>query len=471
MPRLRPLALGLLASAIPLLGMAAVADAATLTASGNVVTYTAAPGEQNTLTVNWGNNPSAGSPTFGDYGAATVQLGPGCQEFVTGTETYNCPVAGRRPIVVVRLGDGNDRADSSNSEAAGQRTEIYGEDGNDRLMSGAGSDLLDGGNGDDELQPDDEASGPGDVLVGGPGKDFLQLVDSRVPALTATLDGVADDGAPGENDNYGADLEDVQGSRSAANRIVGTDGPNVITILQDAETLGDNVEGRGGDDTIETQGGPDRLDGGDGNDKLLGGSGDDVVIGGGGIDSMDGDSPTTYGVALAGNDRIEARDGNAEQISCGGGADVAIVDANDLVPSDPGTICESVDRATIAPAPIGGGGPAPTGQVPGIRSSSLRVKANRLGLSVACPAGPTSCRGTAVVKTTKKVKLGSKRKTVTVVKADYVVQAGKRKTVSLKLTSDGRSLVRRTRSVKVKVELRPRGSKTAAATKTVTLRR
>ena len=41
-----------------------------------------------------------------------------------------------------------------------------------------------------------------------------------------------------------------------------------------------------------------------------------------------------------GNDQIRARDGVAEQVNCGIGADTAQVDAGDVV--DPS--CESVDR-------------------------------------------------------------------------------------------------------------------------------
>lgn len=457
MTRLLPFA------AAALLGAAllpAAASAGTLTYSGTTVTYTAAPGEENFLTVNWGNGSGGPAPpVFTDH--VTITPGAGCEESYS--SAFHCPAAGAHPTVIVHLGDRDDVADSSNAQAAGNHVELYGEDGKDHLTSVAGGDLLDGGPGDDILEPDDGDEGPGDVVRGGDGTDDLQLAGTLVASLTATLDGVADDGPPGENDNYAADIENVYGSHTAANTIVGTDGPNIIR----GGILADNLSGLGGDDRIEASEGNDRLDGGDGNDRLEGYSGDDVLIGGPGIDSMDGDGLGAWGQVVAGNDRIEARDGNAESINCGLATDTAILDATDTVPTDATTACEIIDRgvATPPPGPVPPlPGPAP--KVAAVKSSSLRYARGRIAVRVACPAGATAtCRGTVRVR----AKRG--KKTVTVASAAYVVKVGKTATARLKPTKAGKSLLRRARKMKVSVELTPRGAKKAAAKRAVTLRR
>ena len=105
------------------------------------------------------------------------------------------------------------------------------------------------------------------------------------------------------------------------------------------------MQGLGGDDVIDGANGNDALDGGAGNDTIYGGGNDDTITGGPGLDSLRGEgSARGLYISVAGNDRIDARDGVAEQLNCGPGADIAIVDALDLVPQDPGSLCEQVDR-------------------------------------------------------------------------------------------------------------------------------
>ncbi len=97
--------------------------------------------------------------------------------------------------------------------------------------------------------------------------------------------------------------------------------------------------------------GSDTLNGGDGNDTVTGGFGEDRIDGGPGTDTLQGDTLERNVVAI-GNDVIEARDGTADSVDCGIGADVAHVDAVDVLAADPGGLCESVDRsgATGTPA-------------------------------------------------------------------------------------------------------------------------
>jgi hypothetical protein len=444
----------------------AASSAATLSTTGDVITYQAGPGETNRVVVNWGG----GTPSFSDVPDVenALVLGPGCEDPYGDRVIIKCPGASPNAKIVVRLGDGDDRAEILGDLQRGHRHEIFGEAGNDSLHSEEGSDLLDGGDGDDEMQPDDMDSGgqagTGDTVVGGPGMDLLQLVYSPQDALNASLDGIADDGGPGEGDNYAADIEDVQGSRGASNTIVGTAGPNFIRIISD-DRIANTIRGGGSDDRLEGGGGNDTLDGGDGNDTLTGGAFNDTLIGGAGTDAFDGDGDTLY----PGNDRIEARDGVAESINCGIGADTAIIDTTDTVPSDGGSICEVVERGTFT----GGGGTSSPGG-PAVKSTKLQRSSGRIPVTIACPkTAGDRCRGTVRLRTTAKVRLngrGSKAVRTLSTTGTYTISPGRSGTVRLKLSSAGRSIVRKGRTTKVSVQLTPRGAKKVAASRKISLR-
>ncbi len=86
----------------------------------------------------------------------------------------------------------------------------------------------------------------------------------------------------------------------------------------------DRLVGTKGADTLKGRGGGDLLVGKAGRDVLIGGRGPDRLRGGPGRDAFN----MRDGVELPspGNDRIYARDGAADEINCGKGYDVAIVD-------------------------------------------------------------------------------------------------------------------------------------------------
>jgi len=86
----------------------------------------------------------------------------------------------------------------------------------------------------------------------------------------------------------------------------------------------DRIVGTKGDDEILGLRGADNLHGGGGRDVLIGGKGPDRLTGDGGRDEFnmrDGEE-----VAAPGRDRIYARDGHPDSISCGAGRDLAVVD-------------------------------------------------------------------------------------------------------------------------------------------------
>jgi Ca2+-binding RTX toxin-like protein len=152
-------------------------------------------------------------------------------------------------------GSGNDKL-TGTTIRAGDTTP--GLSRNNRLVGGAGNDVLTGLDGNDVL---DGGTGR-DQLLGGPGVDTADYA-ARSESLTLTLDGVANDGAAGENDLISADTENATGGKGA-DTIVGNAFSNVLV-------------GNGGNDVIR---------GGDGNDKLYGNGGSDKLYGEGGNDLL-----------------------------------------------------------------------------------------------------------------------------------------------------------------------------------------
>jgi hypothetical protein len=420
----------LLLAVLLALVLAPPASAGTIAVSGTTITFQAAPGEENFVTVNWGNLAADDTfiPVLTDHPAVT--LGAGCEEDASGVR---CPSAGTNPLFVVRLGDGKDFAQSINDRAAGHAVQLYGEDGDDTLDSDASSDLLDGGAGNDMLSPDDNDAGPGDKVVGGPGSDTLQTgnpTGAQGP-IGVSFDGVANDGYPGEADDYAVDLEDLSATAvSVPIQFVGNEGPNRVQLRSESA---DTVSGLGGDDIIDGANGNDTLDGGAGNDTIFGGGNDDAIVGGPGLDSLSGEgSASGLYISVAGNDRIDARDGVREQLNCGPGADTAIVDALDVVPQDPGSLCEAVERGSAAARSVT------------IRSGSLRARRGRIPVKLACPAGGSTCKGRVKVRT-------AKGRRITVASGRFSVKAGRSATVRLRPTAAGRRLLRRVNRARVVV--------------------
>lgn len=185
-------------------------------------------------------------------------------------------------------GDGNDTLTDNGSAPRSFLNAGNGDDtilagsGGDNLLGGAGDDLMIGGNGDDSLSGDagndrlfagfgnDEASGGdgndtffasveqdgSDHFAGGAGTDTADYsarnnLESEA-LLSLSLDGIRNDGEPGEGDLLDTDVENVKG---------GT-GPNFISGNSNANTL------QGGQS-------PDTILGADGI------AGNDVIIGGG----------------------------------------------------------------------------------------------------------------------------------------------------------------------------------------------
>jgi hypothetical protein len=223
-------------------------------------------------------------------------------------------------------GDGDDKA-----SGAGGGDTLEGGGGADLLEGGTGADALDGGDGNDQLNgaarnlvggdgKDDLTGGPGaDILLGGKGNDGLDggpgpddlsgqdgkdtvTYEDRTNPVFVTLDDEANDGEVGEHDNVRHDVEVIIGG-----------------------IAGDDLSGDADDNTVEGSTGEDLIDG-----TIEGGTREDLVDGKPEIDRLLGGDAA---------DLVMARDGLADQVACGDGGDLAIVDDKDTVID-----CETVAR-------------------------------------------------------------------------------------------------------------------------------
>jgi Ca2+-binding RTX toxin-like protein len=232
---------------------AAPAAASTVALDGPTLTYDAAPGEANRLTIS-----ASGSNLSVTDSGATVTAGPGCSS-ISSTKA-SCPAAGVSAMAL-STGDMNDTANVSSLSIP---TTFSDGPGNDTMTGGGAVDTFIAGTGSDTYH-------------GGGGQDIVDY-SARTAPVTVTLDGVAGDGEAGENDNVGTDVDVVIGG-SAGDNITGHGGSN-------------DLYGGPGNDTLHGGNGNDRLFGGDGNDTLNGDGGNDTLDGGAGGDAINGGSGT-----------------------------------------------------------------------------------------------------------------------------------------------------------------------------------
>jgi Ca2+-binding RTX toxin-like protein len=176
----------------------------------------------------------------------------------------------------VNAGDGADLVTTSGRadtiSGGGGADVLNGGAGDDTLNGGAGTDVLNGGANRDNLDGGTEA----DAFNGGADQDTADY-DSRTVSVTVDLDGVADDGATGELDNVGVDVERILGG-SAADTLTGSNLADVPNTL----------DGNQGSDTLIGLAGQDGLVGNEGDDTMLGGAGFDDFFPGAGQDDMTG---------------------------------------------------------------------------------------------------------------------------------------------------------------------------------------
>ena len=295
------------ATAFAPVAQAAMVEAAHLRGGQGVRSwFDAYSGERNQVRLEM----SGDSDTYQDPGAVLLtplhesELEPGSIPNVFDLTLDRCTYLGvsatctRSPSVGpdVRLKDGDDAIDIQ--AAAGQPAAfVDGGPGADVARS-TGPIFFTGGTGGDRLEP-----GPGRVFE----YDEQPPVDMQID-----LDGIADDGAPGEGDNVLPGVE-LRVFVAGNHTITGHAGADQLHSAAGNQT----IHGLAGDDFLSGGGHDDVLHGGPGQDRLFGGIGDDT---------------------------IHAQDGEVDEIYCDFGADVAYVDSQDVVlhPDDDIFGCETV---------------------------------------------------------------------------------------------------------------------------------
>jgi Ca2+-binding RTX toxin-like protein len=176
----------------------------------------------------------------------------------TGHPTDDVVYEGLPSSVTIYAGKGNDHVYGSGTGTAGSnpaRAPL-------QILDDLGADTMVGGNGDD-IWNAGQTFDFGDTFQGGAGMDSAFL-SSRNSDVSVSLDGVANDGYPGEQDNVGPDVEQIF-TGSGDDTLIGTTGHQLLSGGDGRNTL----FGGPGPDLLVLDGfGPDDAHGGPGLDTV-----------------------------------------------------------------------------------------------------------------------------------------------------------------------------------------------------------
>jgi Ca2+-binding RTX toxin-like protein len=466
MLQLRPRAV-LVAALAAAAALPAAAQAATISYDGDTLVYTAGAGERNSLYV--GSEYNGPRVRISDSGAAIASVDARCE--IPDGDVALCAMPARMRFVLadgadsfatsdgstltlpiaVDGGDGDDALDGNPQLDAPEtllggpgRDRLRGFGGNDDLRGGAGDDRLEGGagndtvlgeEGNDELTGDDQAAPGADLVDGGPGidtmKEYVEYGTDIHPPANVSLDGIANDGRPGESDDVRS-IERMTAYVSGA--FVGSDADEEWQIWSNMNSGTSTVSAGAGNDTITGEDAIEIIDGGPGNDVLEGGLNSDTITGGPGQDRIFGDDTDTSrcrgsyveNCILYGNDTIYARDGERDEVDCGPGQDRVVADAIDVL-----TNCEMVELpAGGGPVQDGAGGGKADGG--GKASTATKIGCKKLPklknlttTQAKARLKKAKCKGRVVVK---------KAKSKTVKKGRVVKATAKGRTITLVLS-------------------------------------
>jgi len=324
---------------------------------------------------------------------------------------------------------------------------LRGGGGNDSIDAYGGADVVEGGDGNDTLSGDRghfnlswAASFVGDSVDGGPGVDRFEDYHQGATGVTVTLDGVANDGRAGENDNL-IGIEFVQ-SR-APGTYTGSEGPDEFEIFYDTTGTVSVLKGLAGNDSLEGDHNAQQFDGGSGDDYLEGGygddtfvggpnrdtfmgyRGDDLLIGGGASDTLASTNGFVRAFGGPGDDQISVADGRAhgppDEIDCGDGVDSA---GGDTEPPNLDRFATDCESTSVNGRPWAGPFRPEYWEIPSIRvnEDATLLKAG-LRVRVACRAKAFPCRGRVVIRrltSSSRAKIGGARFTPKSKKAKHV---------------------------------------------------
>ena len=204
------------------------------------------------------------------------------------------------------------------------RDVIAGLDGDDVIRGLGGSDLLCGGSGDDDLhgggdrrwRDQFQTIATGDRLDGGAGDDLLDPGPKITGVGLVQPDLLVFASADGVTVDLGAAVATGQGHDTIIWRrtlgVVGSPGDDHLIGTDEP----DRLSGREGHDVLEGLGGRDVLLADDGNDEVDGGAGPDEITSTGGRDTLRGGDA---------DDVLSIRGGGADQIDAGPGGDLVFL--------------------------------------------------------------------------------------------------------------------------------------------------
>ena len=322
--------------ALALVGLAvvpAVASAAAVSTSGTVITFTAASGETNNLTV---THPGTDTYLFNEASISITESSANCT-----AASGNVTCSGVSwTSVVVSLGDNGDtftatgvNDDPFTIDGGSSGDTITGSSANDILYGGSsGSDDLNGDAGNDRLDGGDNGEEQDDDFDGGNGID--RVVFGIIPGFTYTctsqavnidMDNTADDDVcsdgSSDNNNVRDSVESVTGS-TLGDTITGSCFANTF-----AGDPGSTNGSTGGADTLNgdpsggctaASGSTDFLGGAEGNDTFDG----DGLIDGSHFKGLD---TVTYGFPLSGHATTTATTTGGSCSTAGSGFAVRVI--------------------------------------------------------------------------------------------------------------------------------------------------
>jgi Ca2+-binding RTX toxin-like protein len=165
---------------------------------------------------------------------------------------------------------------------------LYGGTGNDQAFGNAGNDVIYGGSGNDKLGGD----AGNDTLIGGPGNDLYQIISDTSDTIIEFV-------------NEGIDVVETELSHTlsanverlvlrGANALIGN-GNELDNVIEESSYSGSTgplpivnniIAAGGGNDIVNAGRGDDQIDGGAGADRIGGLEGSDTLTGGTGADQF-----------------------------------------------------------------------------------------------------------------------------------------------------------------------------------------
>jgi len=388
-----------------LLALPAVAGASTVGRQGELITYTGTDGVVDVFDLS-----ENGVDVVFNVNVATPTTGCGFRNSVT---ELGCPKVGVSEVDL-NLGDRNDQvtmnpqsplpyaqktvlhggAGDDTAVMGGEFDVLFGDADNDHLFGNGGNDNLFGGPGNDELDggtgPEQDfldGGGDNDTLLAPDGPDFLGGGDGTDTVIfgpgndTITLDGLNNDGTPGQNANVNSTIEVIDGGAGTdtisgdadADTLRGGPGADAEAAIRHLASMyaydgGDDLHGGAGVDEVRypeaaaqritlderaddgatgehdnVRADVETIAAGPGLDTLIGDAGPNTLDGGADADEITGGGGNDTLLGGPGDDAIFARDGVQDSVDCGPDGGTATVDPMDVV-----TGCTRVLRGTDA---------------------------------------------------------------------------------------------------------------------------